>query len=246
MIRFLAALLCLALAACQTTGTPQRGTKLNPIARPLGPQAAKGAVLWMDGISGSNPSHHADIPTPDILHWFIPAGLDVYRLDLGIADQRSLDAPTIRAREAITALRSSGYRRVFAVGQSAGAFTALELVGEPRPVADGAIAFAPGVSFRAPIEQQIEWHRGVMRQIRPDRRVAVFHFQRDEIASSWHEDAVRISRAALADRRNAMVRVPPTVFGHLGFTRTGFASIYAQCLVEFLETEQSSGAICPP
>lgn len=239
-------LLVTALAGCQTTGTAQRGTELNPISKPKGSAEVRGAVLFVGGASGYTPEHHANRQTPDILYWLEGSGFDVYRLDLSASDQSILGTVIDRARAASMDLRARGYKRVYLVGQSAGGFAALTALMRGNAFADGAIAFAPGVNARETVAQQIAWHQEALKNLAPDRRVAMFFFNDDELFGPWQPEAVEIARRATAGRQDAMVRVPSGVSGHLGFNRTGFARAYGECLSTFLVAEKPDGSVCPP
>jgi dienelactone hydrolase len=244
----------LLLGACQTDklvtkqADDPRPTSVNYIARPKGPQVAKGAVIFINGLDFRNLRHHYDDPTPDILRWFVTAGFDVYRLDLAPKDQNPSDVLFAATERAILHMRRQNYRRVFIVGQSAGGNAGLASISQGSPVqSDGAIAFAVGgINGLASAEFNLGYHRLFTGQIEPTKRVAVFHFRNDKVLGQWQREAVEISRANLSGRRNAMVRVPPTVEGHGAAGTFEFESAYGRCLAEFLAADDPDGSVCPP
>jgi alpha-beta hydrolase superfamily lysophospholipase len=244
----------LLLGACQTDklATKQaddpRPTSVNPIAKPKGPQIAKGAVLFINGIDGRNLRHHADEETPDILHWFAGGGFDVYRVDLAPKDQDPSDRVFAAMDRAIFDMRRQNYRRVYVVGQSAGGVAALVSTEKHRSVqSDGAIAIAVGgFSGNETAQINLQFHELIVREVTPATRVAVFHFRDDQILGRWHNEAVRISRSKLDGRRNAMVRVPPGVTGHYAMDTPAFVRTYGACLTQFLAADDPDGSICPP
>jgi alpha-beta hydrolase superfamily lysophospholipase len=242
----------LLLGACQTDNlvTKQandpRPTSVDYIAKPKGPQVAKGAVLFINGVDGTSPSHHYDFDTPNILYWFSGAGFDVYRLNLAPKDQVPFGRVLQATDRAISDIRRQNYRKIFVVGQSAGGVSALVTLIEGGNVADGAIAFAPVAVGNAPKNQQIEWHTDIVSKIGPTRRVAIFHFDGDDLVKNWHKEAVAISSAKLANRRNAMIRVPSNASGHFGFESVAFQNTYGLCLAEFLATDDPNERVCPP
>jgi hypothetical protein len=112
----LAAVLALALGACQTDKlvTKQadnpRPTSVNPIAKSKGPQVAKGAVLFINGIDSRDRTHQHDDPTPDILQFFVDGGFDVYRLDLAPGDQAPFGRVFAAMTGTISDMRRQNYR----------------------------------------------------------------------------------------------------------------------------------------
>jgi hypothetical protein len=246
------AVLLLLLTACQTdtrpvVSTDARPTQVNPISKPKGAGAVRGAVLYIDGISAASTVHQADNETMDILYWFEGGGFDVFRLDLSVSDQQSPDLERVISPNAVRQLRSRGYKRVYVVGQSAGGYLALSSIGRQNSsYADGAIAFAPGVSRLYSVQQQLAWHSELLSDLDQKKRVAIFMFKDDEVLGNWHADGVRIAKSLIGDRQNAMFRVPEYVTGHGGFQKMGFAKAYGDCLVSFLAAEVADASICPP
>jgi pimeloyl-ACP methyl ester carboxylesterase len=127
-----------------------RPTSVNPIATPKGPQATKGAVLFINGVDyADRRTHHIDEDTPHILNWFSFAGFDVYRLDLSPKDQDRYNLIFDAMDRAISDMRRQSYRQVYVVGQSVGGVAALVST-LLRPIqSDGAVAFAAGGGKRA-------------------------------------------------------------------------------------------------
>lgn len=221
-------------------------TQLNSISFPRGPDKTSGAVLFINGMNSFQPVHQAGLPTPDLLRWFELFGFDVYRLDFSEADQRRFgNLIDIQLPRAVADLRIRGYKRLYVVGQSVGGVAAIFSIRRSAPLADGAIAFAPGINAKEPIVKQAEWHKQLMNEISVDRRIAVFHFKNDEILDGWHGAAVEISTASLRGRKDAMVRVPLNFEGHGSMAQSAFARLYGRCLALFLLSETPDGSICP-
>jgi len=254
MKAILAAVLALALGACQTDklvtkqADDPRPTSVNPIAKPKGPQVAKGAVLFINGIDFRDRTHMIDDETPDILQWFAGSGFDVYRIDLAPADQAPFERVFAAMDRAIADTRRQNYRRVYVVGQSAGGVAALTSIMRDSPIqSDGAIAIAVGgVNALESAQTNLQAHRAILNGIATTKRVAVFHFRDDELLGRWHNEAVEISRDKLSVRRNAMVRVPPNVTGHYAMDDARFVKTYGACLAEFLASDDPNERVCPP
>ncbi len=247
MLHFVAVVGALLLGACQTTGTPQRGTELNPIATPRGAQHAIGAVLYLHGKDSRNVRHEAEQRSPPMLNSLQSAGFDVFRLDLSPGDQAVGVFPNRVVPPAIRRLREAGYRPVYLVGQSAGGWVALMEIGKDALAgADGAIAFAPALNGYAPIANQVTLHRLTLDHLTNGRRVAIFHFRNDHLLLNWHGDAVRLSQTALSGRPDAMVRVPDLILGHDAAGEQSFADRYGDCLARFLAADRADQSVCPP
>jgi len=253
MKAILAAVLALALGACQTDNlvTKQaddpRPTSVNPIAPLKGPQVAKGAVLFINGVDFRNLTHHIDEATPSIMYWFANGGFDVYRLDLAPKDQNPAPRLFAATDKAIEGLRRQSYRRVFVVGHSGGGIAALTSTTAGPIQSDGAIAFASGgVNALDSAEENLRFHRLLTSEIPANKRVAIFHFRDDELLGRWHREAVNISTSTLQGRKNAMVRVPPRATGHLATQSSALANIYGRCLAEFLAADDPNERVCPP
>lgn len=245
MLRFVFLVGALLLGACQTTGTPQRGTELNPIAPPKGAQQALGAVLYLHGANMFNKRHQSLDRVPPMLDNLVRAGFDVYRLDLAPQDQNRDAITQRRLPQSVATLRDAKYRKVYVVGHSAGGVLAMHAIGHGR-LADGAIAFAPGWNATEPVARQIAFHRAMLAELNHDRRIAIFHFQNDHLLLNWHADAVRMSRAAMAGRTDAMVRVPDLILGHDAAGEQAFADRYGDCLARFLVDVRADQSVCPP
>lgn len=249
----LAAVLALALGACQTdklvTKQPadSRPTSVNSVFKPKGPKVAKGAVLFLHGGNHLSGDHDLDAKSPRFLTYIDGTGFDVFRLDLAPRDQ-NVDGVFDRwLPSTIANFRRQGYKKVYVVGQSAGGFAALVSARNDVQLSDGAVAFAPVWNFNDPVNTMLRLHRETVSKIAPSTRVVIFQMRNDELIGNWHDQAVAISRQALANRRNAMVRVPPgDIEGHGAIGLQEFANIYGSCIAQFLAADDPDGSICPP
>ncbi len=137
-----------------------------------------------------------------------------------------------------------GYARIYVIGQSAGGHDALKSIGGQHPLADGAIAFAPGFNSRLDIRVQETLFNNVVSNVSPTARVAIFLFDDDAYFGNWQAQQITIAKRYLADRTNAMVIVPSRVRGHVGAYTEEFADDFGACLARFLDTDVAVGNIC--
>jgi len=231
------ALLAAATAAVAGTDAPPPAVRFVPVpedAEPLGPDAARGVVVWSHGRS----VHAEDSlsPAPPYLLAFRAAGYDVLRFDR----PRAVDALALSggrlAREA-EALEAAGYRRVVLAGQSFGAFLALIAAGL-TDAADAVVATAPAAygSFH---DSHGTWLHNA-RQLWPllegvrSARVLLAFFHADA-----YDPGGRGGRSAeiLAARGlpHLVLDQPADLPGH-GAAGTGlFVRRFADCLVRFAD-----------
>jgi hypothetical protein len=228
-------------ARAETAGRPSvRFVPVPADAAPLGPDAARGVVVWSHGRSAF--SEDSDSPAPPYLLAFRAAGFDVLRFD------RLRDADTLEdggdrlAREA-EALAAAGYRRVVLAGQSFGGFLSLIAAGRTDAV-DAVIATAPAAygSFH---DAHGTWLHNA-HQLWPllegvrTARVLLAFFHGDE-----YDPGGRGARAdgILAARGlpRLVVDQPADLAGH-GAAGTGlFVRRFADCLVRFAERAPRPG-----
>lgn len=239
------AVICLGLlvAACQAF-TPLGESSFRPVGEVRGPQGGSPAILYLFGGTAYPPIDQAQFKTPKILDYFIKTGFDAYRLDLSAFDQAFGSTSMARTQETLLKLRGMGYARIYVVGQSAGGNNALISIGGPNPLADGAIAFAPGSNSRLPIQRQEILFDNVVSKAAPIKRVAIFLFDEDELLGNWHAERIMIVKRWLSGRTNAMMVVPARVRGHSGANTDAFADDFGVCLTRFLNDEVGSGKIC--
>lgn len=106
--------------------------------QPLGPQKAKGMVIWNHGRSGSRAASEV---APPVARLFAQRGWDVYGLyrAFGI-DSRSATYQLIQL--ALEKTQAMGYQKIILMGQSAGGYGAIEAVRYGSNVV-GIVALAP-------------------------------------------------------------------------------------------------------
>ena len=104
-----------------------------------GPQAARGALVWVHGTYGREESGPPD--PPDFVGRQSASGLDVwcFNRDRG-ADPLAGGAERLAGH--VRSLRAEGYRRIVVAGHSRGAWLALMLLAHPD-LADAIVAFSP-------------------------------------------------------------------------------------------------------
>jgi len=131
----IAALLMLVVLPCLSTARAE--TRFHPayLDHPmLGPQAAKGVVIWNHGTTtyyaASDPSESA---VPIFVSLLRDAGFDVYRLDRPPSGE-SIDASTAALLAAVQQVKSEGYRKIVLAGQSAGAWISIIAAGKTADI----------------------------------------------------------------------------------------------------------------
>lgn len=111
----------------------------------LGPEKAKGAVLWSHGVNGQQVQYTA--PPPDVLRDFARAGWDIIKIQRNNTHEQGWSASGTRhvayVIERARKARAEGYKRVIAAGQSYGGAISLEASAGSDDLF-GVIAFAPG------------------------------------------------------------------------------------------------------
>ena len=178
-------------------------------------------------------------------------GWDVLRGN--VADSLRLD--TARANNVVSddlirklsELKGQGYLRIVIAGQSVGAAEALNLVKRDDAALDAVIAAVPGCcgTSKNPdgtandrFEKNWTYYNELINGMRSDRRVAVAFFVGDEFEP---RDRKQISQLRFAEQNvpNFIIHQPPAIFGHSGAWNTAFSYLYAECLNDFLVTEDT-------
>jgi len=224
---------------------PAEFTRGLPAVSLQGPAKAKGLVIWNHGrdIAAAAPA----IAPP--LAWdFARAGWDVYaQARLGTHDVRDVANRIIAA--GLEQGRALGYRRILLMGQSAGAFLALETLSRGAN-ATGLVALAPA-GYGTISQDSANWRRNetviseFWRRLGPQRvSIAVAFFSDDP----YFERAEPGKRAAIARQELARDRLPNLVIGeppHAGMRGHNaglglpFARRYAACILLLVETDKS-------
>ena len=200
----------------------------------LGPEKARGIVIWNHGIMGTLAQHAA--PPALALRLLRANGWDVIKINrhnLGEGGDSYRRAEQ-RTEEEITAQRERGYRRVVLAGQSFGGRVTLEVGASIELFA--AVAFAPGMEntvgntrTQAPTDQRL-------RRVKAERLAVVFPGN-DELFGNVERG--RSAAPILAARGGPYLLLDETagLKGHGGGTGGNFALRYGRCLDDFLTAE---------
>ena len=223
----------------------------------LGPQRAKGVIVWQHGYNRRCVEARKNAAW-SVISRFNVAGWDVLRFDRDPCLDSDLAWIQSRLVESIPKLRQAGYRKIVLAGQSRGAWQSVEFLakGQLTELVDGVLAFSPArhgestsaASLRAPAD----WRR-LMEAIQPKSFVfaAVFFGWDAFVPEAAHE--ARAARAALSDKgiRNAVIYeegddVVPLKDGkrngHSAAGSSAFTNRYAACLIRFIEAGEKTGA----
>lgn len=211
---------------------------------PLGPQKAKGLVIWNHGRSGSRAASEV---APPVARLFGQRGWDVYGLYRAFGvDSRSATYQLIQT--ALEKARTMGYQKIILMGQSAGGYGSVEAVRYGSDVV-GIVALAPAAygSYSGDGASK-DWRSNdfMMRDLwekfqgKPVR-VAVAYFNGDV----YYEDQVPNTRgpwvsALLAKygAPNMVISQPavPKLYGHSAGQSSAFAHRFGYCIYVLMET----------
>lgn len=207
-----------------------------PELAPLGPETARGAVIWNHGRSVN--SEDLQAPTPPYMALLRDKGWDAFRFNRSRADDTLPKSATALAR-IVRQLKSDGYRQVALAGQSFGGFLAL-MAADASDQVDAVIATAPAAygSFN---DYYDSWRSNATRlypllqQVRR-ARVMMFFFHGDDFDPGGRGER---SREILTGRRiaNIVVDQPPQLTTHWAATTPLFSSRFGGCILGFLDAE---------
>lgn len=205
-----------------------------------GPAAAQGVFVWGHGRDGSVDSRGQQ-PQPHT-RWFNNAGYDVMRFDRH-PNSDDPDRAAAWLREALTALRAAGYRRVIVGGQSRGGWNALMMLATPG-LADGVVAIAParhggqGVDNPNYLRATADF-RDLMEKVADRRaRVVIASFEADNFVPDANARSALV-KELLPSRVGRMLWLdrPPGFTGHGAGNRTQFSDRFGNCIFRFVTTE---------
>ncbi|HEY3911380.1 MAG TPA: alpha/beta hydrolase [Stellaceae bacterium] len=212
----------------------------------IGPQQAKGVVVWSHGRSLDAEDYKSS--TPPYLRVLRDSGWDVMRFDR-LRDDDSLGRST-RSLVAITAqLKQRGYRHIVLAGQSFGAFLALMAADDSDDV-DAVVATAPA-AFGDFDEFYDTWRLNatrlypVLEQIRR-ARVMLFFFHGDDFDPGGRGGK---SRAILSKLGTgfAVIDQPAYLVGHWISSSGLFLRRFGDCVRDFVDDTGLKGEfLCQP
>lgn len=231
-LRYVLAMLLLVLmagpAAAQTELLPG-----YPDRAPIGPMAAKGAVIYSPGLARASESLGG---TPFALDALQESGWDVFRLQRATTDDL-IDQWIAALRDAAQRLRDAGYRRIVLAGQSFGGWISLAAADGGVPV-HAVIAFAPA-AFGTPRDSP-DWtmnasHLYALAGRLAAGRALIFLFDGDDFDPGGRGEALR----RIVDERGLTAGIVDRPFGlegHAVALTSAFARRFAPCIRDYIET----------
>ncbi len=215
----------------------------------VGPEKAKGAVLWSHGVAGQLVQYNA--PPPDVLRDFARAGWDIIKIQRNNTHENGWSASGTKhvayVVEQARKARAEGYKRVIAAGQSYGGAISLEASARSEDLF-GVIAFAPGhgsdACGRSAGMSSMRISDNIQRQLVDAihavkaPRVVVLMADGDE-CQGFNEPS-RLILDALQRTPGKFLHFDATmpVRGH-GAASTGqFRAWYGRCLLDFFEPDK--------
>jgi pimeloyl-ACP methyl ester carboxylesterase len=201
---------------------------------PLGPEQARGAVVWSHGRSTTQEDYLA--PTPPYMAILRQGGWDTFRFNRHRDDDTLQDSTRALVR-AVQELRVRGYPRVVLAGQSFGAFLSLMAAAANENV-DGVLATAPA-AFGSFSEYYESWRRNadafypMLDALSERTRVMLFFFHGDDFDPGGRGER---AEALLSARQLAhlVVDQPAALTGHWGAATPEFAARFGACMLDFL------------
>lgn len=223
---------------------------IAPKGHPYGPEKAKGLVLWNDGYSGNQA---APEKVPPIIQHFAEAGWDAYNLkrhpllndSRGTGSAGYSDQTPALIMVALEKLKAMGYRRIVPVGQSRGAFAAVQVASYHAEV-HGILPLSPaGFGSYIAGAQYVQndlMLRGLWDKIKgAPILVGAGFFDKDD----WFETKSPNVRGPYAEKRLSELGIPNFIVsepkytgmsGHGGGASWQFARRYGPCLEAFFDT----------
>jgi dienelactone hydrolase len=201
---------------------------------PVGPEHAKGAVIWSHGRSID--SEDSEAPTPTYMALLRDHGWDTFRFNR-MRDGDTLAKSSASLAQVTAQLKAQGYRKVALAGQSFGGFLAL-MAADTSGEVDAVIATAPA-AYGSFSDYYGSWRSNatklypLLQQVR-GARVMVFFFHGDDFDPGGRGER---SRAILAERHiaNVVVDQPPQLTSHWAATTPLFTKRFGGCIEGFLD-----------
>src|ERR1700758_1972542 len=246
--RFRARLSAFVLVIGMLYNMPVTGMGLDPAFKRdlLGPERAKGVLVWSHGRSVT--AEDSESAPPPFLRVLRDGGWDVLRFDRPREDDPLTDS-TRRLVDHVARLKHKGYRRIVLAGQSFGAFLALMAADVSEDV-DAVVATSPA-AFGSFDEFYSSWRLNAIRlyplleQIKR-ARVMLFYFHGDDFDPGGRGER---SRAILSERALgfAVVDQPAFLVGHWASSTGLFLRRFGRCIRDFLDADTLQGElICRP
>jgi dienelactone hydrolase len=238
----------LALAFGLLASVPAAALGLDPAfpGPTLGPEHAKGVVVWSHGRSTN--AEDSQSPSPSYLRALREDGWEVMRFNrLSASD--NLDDSAKRLTEYAGDLRHQGYRQIILAGQSYGAFLSL-MVADSSVDVDAVIATAPA-AYGSFDDFYDSWRLNATRlyplleQVK-HARIMVFYFHGDDFDPGGRGEPSR----RILNRRGlgyAVVDQPAHLTSHWAASSGLFLRLFGACIRDFADADKLSGELaCSP
>jgi pimeloyl-ACP methyl ester carboxylesterase len=205
-----------------------------PDLKGLGPDAAKGAIVWSHGRSVN--SEDSLSPTPYYVAVLRDAGWDAFRFNR-MRDGDTLQDSSRELVRQVEALRQRGYQKVVLAGQSFGAFLSL-MAADASDDVHAVIATAPA-AYGSFSEYYDSWRNNatylypLLEKVR-HARVMLFFFHGDEFDPGGRGER---SNSILASHRidHLIVDQPRSLMGHWAASTGLFVRRFGACIRDFLD-----------
>ena len=215
-----------------------------PSGQALGPQKARGAVIWSHGRSID--SEDSAVPIPPYMAVLRDGGWDTFRFNR-LRDSDTFENSTRGLVEQVRSLKKQGYRRVALAGQSFGAFLAL-MAADVSDEVDAVVVTAPA-AYGSFSEYYTSWRDNATRlypllEEVKQARVMAFYFHGDDYDPGGRGER---SDAILAAHGlpHVVIDQPARLTTHWAATTPEFARLFGKCMLGFLDaTSVSEGAAC--
>jgi pimeloyl-ACP methyl ester carboxylesterase len=205
----------------------------------LGPEVAKGALVWVPGTYGKDQT--GPPPPPDFVGRIArgdgsgeaSAGFDVWCFNRDREDDPLPRGAEILAR-GVRVLRDQGYRRVIVAGHSRGAWIALTALAHPG-LADAVVAFSPaahGTREERKAQAMADWTGLWDAAVNNGTHVVLAQLADDP----WDPDPARrlaIARTRLGDNLLSIFQ-PAVPTGHAGVYQPEFDDQFGAQIAAFL------------
>jgi dienelactone hydrolase len=238
--------LCAALLVLSLTGGTHQAAaqvRLEPAfadEKMLGPDSAKGALIWSHGRSVTTEDSLS--PTPIYVGVLQKSGWDTFRLNR-MRDGDTLQDSTRALVRQIHQLKENGYRKIVLAGQSFGGFLSL-MAADASDEVFAVVGTAPA-AFGSFSEFYDSWRRNAtnlypLLETVKRARVMLFFFHGDDFDPGGRGERAReILSAHKID--HVVVDQPPFLTGHWAASTGLFVRRYGDCIRDFIEAATLKG-----
>jgi hypothetical protein len=201
----------------------------------LGPQAARGVLVWSHGYDEAGADYRQSQPPPYV-RAFNNAGFDIVRFARDPVWDGRRDEVADWLRSGLKEMRRRGWKMVIAAGQSRGAWNSLQALDTPD-IADAVIAVSPAASGTSS-GVQIVMGNPALWIITSDARaahtrVAFVQFRDDPFYTNGDQRVSTIKRLQGKVAALLIVDRPDGFKGHGAGNSAAFAERFGACLLRF-------------